>query len=224
MELQRAINGTHGGGGGGLEEEQQRPPAMAGPGFRWLLVREGEGEGGGQQQQQQPARGGALSDGGRGMGDGSLPGTPVSGSARSVAASLDELLLNAPSAHSYALSAPALGLQSYGSSGGGAGSARADGAGDAARQQQQQWRSSGGAGLQSNASAAGLERLRAALKQKSGEARSLEARARELEATRDALAEELMAATCRADQVRCRAGRVLAGVGRGGGVLTGSLF
>jgi hypothetical protein len=47
-----------------------------------------------------------------------------------------------------------------------------------------------------------LERLRAALRAKMGEAVALEGRLRELEATRDSLANELLAATQAAEQVR----------------------
>jgi hypothetical protein len=46
-----------------------------------------------------------------------------------------------------------------------------------------------------------MERFRSALKQKVGEVAGLEARVRELEATRDALAQELLVATQAAEQV-----------------------
>ncbi|KAI8467159.1 MAG: TATA element modulatory factor 1 TATA binding-domain-containing protein [Monoraphidium minutum] len=181
--------GGSGGGGGGPDEVQ--PPAMAGPGFKWVLVREGEDEPSPPPPPPPPPpRQGSLRPGagsGGGGEDGTPPGSPYGGSQRSLAASLDDLLL-APSASHHAFSAPA--LQAYGSIG--AGSAAGSGGpghGGPQRQHSQQWRGGG-----AHASAAGIERLRAAFKQKCGETAQLEARVRELEATRDALAEELLAA------------------------------
>jgi hypothetical protein len=159
QELQQGRDGggrSAGGGNGGGGEEDQRPPAMAGPGFRWVLVRDGETAP--QTPQPSQAGNGLGSDrgGGLGGGEGSVPGTPGSGGGLSVAASSLDDLLAAQSGTSHALSASALGLHSYGSGGGGG-----------ARGAQQQWRSGGGAAgpHQGAVTAPGLERLRAALKQ-----------------------------------------------------------
>lgn len=59
----------------------------------------------------------------------------------------------------------------------------------------------GGGGGSSTVAEAAVQRLRAALRQKAGECASMEGRLRELEATRDQLASELVQATHSAEQV-----------------------
>lgn len=59
----------------------------------------------------------------------------------------------------------------------------------------------GGGGGSSTVAEAAVQRLRAALRQKAGECASMEGRLRELEATRDQLASELVKATHSAEQV-----------------------
>lgn len=106
---------ARGGGGDGSHPE---PPAMAGPGFRWMLVRDGDGDG-------------AMMGGGAGNGGDLTPKRLSRGN--------------------------------------------------------------------SIAFASDLEHLRAQLRQRSGEMAMMEVQIRELEATRDRLAEELVASSARAE-------------------------
>ena len=189
--MRRSHSGFGGNGGGGMPE----PPAMAGPGFKWVLVREDEGLGGGSGEggpeyygehlhevPESPSirrsestgighgsiltgRGFTAADLGLGLGVGGHPGSPA-GSSRS-----GSFMYHDAVAHG----------------GPGKGAVGAGGAVAASHQE------------------AMVERLRAALRQKLGEVGALEGRVRELEATRSSLAEELVAATTSSEQVRADA-------------------
>jgi hypothetical protein len=175
--------------------EEPQPPAMAGPGFRWVLVREGDPDAAAAEQPRQLARGrgGAGGGGGAASDGGSTPGTPLSrhsgapgpGGGGGGGQGLDELLLLSPAgscgAPPQTLSAAA--LEAFGSSGALAQGGGVDGSGSGAPSvvsgsgaaaQQQGWRGApagggGGGGLvHSKLAAPGVERLRAALKQVRG--------------------------------------------------------
>lgn len=178
------------------------PPALAAPGFKWILVREGADG---------PAAAAAAN------GDdaaSSLPGTPHSATSAGAAGSkllgqgssassaiaaagffdTSELLHSNSDAASISGAAAALGAASVGTP------LSPTGSGALRLHQMQlravQQRLGGG-----NVREAQLQRLRAALRQKVGECAALEARVRELEETRDQLAGELVRATQDAKQV-----------------------
>lgn len=129
-------------------------PLHLDPPLRWVLLREGEQLPSPQLQPQRRGSGAFSGPGGTALGDeDSIPGSPTS--ARSVGASLDELLLSSPA---HAPSAPA--LQAYGSGGSlRLGEVAASVASSSARGTHARM------GYQPTATAAGFERLRAALKQ-----------------------------------------------------------
>jgi len=171
------------------------PPALAAPGFKWLLVREDE----------EPLPTAAAPSAASSALDAhqqTLEGPQTTG--RQTTLLDDEADSQLGSPHSVRSAAA--------SSNAGGGYTRwrqqpSSASGsifDAAEQQQQQQqqqhqlRQWTGAGPTSEAA---VQRLRAALRQKVGECSALEARLRELEATRDQLATELVAATHRAEKV-----------------------
>lgn len=216
------------------------PPAMAAPGFRWVLVREDEGYPPGDDGGAEGSVPGTPSStvGGYGEGSTSLLGHRGSGAypfttqdlllSRSgsgalgggfgpVAAPLSPSSSNPRGTprlaayHEAAASASTAVLTA--ASSGGLGLATA-GSGVLSPLSPSRTTSSAGAwGPHAAAAAAAaasgsvpaqealMERFRSALKQKVGEVAGLEARVRELEATRDALAQELLVATQAAEQV-----------------------
>jgi hypothetical protein len=198
------------------------PPALAAPGFKWVLVREGE----------DPSAAAAEDESGS-----SLPGTPHSvlsggvgfgGGSRQVqragstassgavgAAGFDTLeLLQQHTGHSFSSTQQQQqqmlhggvsgGMSDVASAyGGGGGHIPASPMSNASVQQlqQQQMRQVAARLGSGSVGEATLQRLRAALRQKTGECAALEGRLRELEATRDQLAGELVAATHTAEKV-----------------------
>jgi hypothetical protein len=212
-ELER-LQHLLGGGSSGSGAWGMPPPAMAAPGFKWVLVSEADdapGGAGSSLGRRRSSMGGGVAAGGGGGGrtsfgglldDEDLPGLPGSparlGSARSSEFDPAEMLAAAGQQQQQGLTqraAAAGGLGAYtGAVGSPAGStvssSRAAGAGGRL----------GGAG--GTIAEAAVQRLRAALRQKAGECAGLEGRLRELEATRDSLACELVKATHSAEQVR----------------------
>lgn len=203
------VGGFMGGIGGGLGLSQAPslqanemwrnaaggPPAMAAPGLKWVLVKEGE----------EPAAaglGGGMMQGDDGLG--SLPGTPHS--VRSAAAGSSRALgiLPAGSTASSIAGFDTLellqpGMSDAASTGGPVSPSIASSSAQqlhAVQLRQVQQRLGGG-----TVGEAQLHRMRAALRQKSGECASLQGRLRELEETRDALASELVKATHAAEKV-----------------------
>jgi hypothetical protein len=226
-------------GGLGLQQQQQQvpgqqlgdswraaaggPPALAAPGFKWMLVREGE----------DPTAAAAAEDE---LGS-SLPGTPHSvlsggfgtgsrnlhraGSTASSGAvggggfDTSELLLQQHTGHSFSSTQQQQQNQQHGAISGAMSDAASAYGGSGGhipvsptrsasvqQLQQQQMRQVAARLGSGSVGEATLQRLRAALRQKTGECAALEGRLRELEATRDQLAGELVAATHTAEKVR----------------------
>jgi hypothetical protein len=227
-----AAGGLAGLGGLGLQQQQHAPgqqlgdswraaaggpPALAAPGFKWVLVREGE----------DPAAAAAAAAAEDELGS-SLPGTPhsvLSGGVGFGNSSRHQQLQRAASAASsggvavggfdtaellqqHGAASASAGMSDAASAYGGV-SANANAAvpvsptSTASVQQlhQQQLRQVAARLGSGSVGEATLQRLRAALRQKTGECAALEARLRELEATRDQLAGELVAATHVAEKV-----------------------
>jgi hypothetical protein len=236
--------GLVGGGLGTLMQQQQQapgqqlgdswraaaggPPALAAPGFKWVLVREGEDPAAAaaaaaaedELGSSLPGTPHSVLSGGLGFGGGSRQlqlqraGSTASNGAVGVGGFDTAELLQQHTGHSFSQQPAAQqqqqGVVSGGMSdaasaygGGGGGNVPVSPSSSASVQQlhQQQLRQVAARLGSGSVSEATLQRLRAALRQKTGECAALEGRLRELEATRDQLAGELVAATHAAEKV-----------------------
>ncbi len=150
---------------------------MAAPGFRWVLVKDGDAPSTSQQQQQQQQI--QPPDADRGHLD-DMPASPASTTTSAVDTTVFDLLRAGSEASSSHQLVPQ-GSHPHSTGGG------ADGAYGAARR--------------ASRAEAQMERLRAAVRAKTGEVAGLESRVRELQAACDSLAEELLRATQRIEAV-----------------------
>lgn len=168
------------------------PPALAAPGFKWLLVREDEEP---VPTAAAPSAAGSALDAHQQTSEGAqTTGRPTT----LLDDEADSQLGSPHSVRSAAASSNAGGGYTRWRQQPSSASGSIFDAAEQQQQQQHQLRQWTGTGPTSEAA---VQRLRAALRQKVGECSALEARLRELEATRDQLATELVAATHRAEKV-----------------------
>jgi hypothetical protein len=228
-------------GGLGLQQQQQQapgqqlgdswraaaggPPALAAPGFKWMLVREGEdptttaaaAAAEDELGSSLPGTPHSVLSGGLGFGTGSrnlhrAGSTASSGAVGAGSFDTSELLLQQHTGHSFsstqqqqqhgAVSGATSDVASAYGGGGGHIPVSPTSSASVQQLQQQQMRQVAARLGSGSVGEATLQRLRAALRQKTGECAALEGRLRELVATRDQLAGELVAATHTAEKVR----------------------
>jgi hypothetical protein len=224
-------------GGLGLQQQQQAPgqqlgdswraaaaagpPALAAPGFKWMLVREGEDPTAAAAEDELgsslPGTPHSVLSGGVGFGGGSRnmqrAGSTASSGAVGAGGFDTSELLQQHTGHSFSSNqqqnqqhgvvsgAMSDAASAYGGAGGIIPVSPTSSASVQQLQQQQMRQVAARLGSGSVGEAT-LQRLRAALRQKTGECAALEGRLRELEATRDQLAGELVATTHTAEKVR----------------------